>query len=116
MRAIPILTALLLAGCVTKPPPEIQTKIVNVAVPVPCKVNIGPDPAYPDTDADLAKVPYPAAVTLLAANPLDPKALNQMGENMLYLLAHYRAGRDLRIAREAKKQAALDECGKDISR
>lgn len=103
-----------LSGCAGQTPPEIQTQIVKVEVPVPCLVNIGPDPTYPDTDAELAKIPYPNAAASLAKNPLDHTALNQVGENMLFVVTHYRAGRDLRAARDAKKQAALDECAKPI--
>lgn len=105
-----------LAGCAgqTPPPPEIQTQIVKVEVPIPCPVNIGPDPDYPDTDVELAKIPYPGAAALLQKNPLSPIALKQVGENVLFIVTHYRAGRDLRAARDAKKQAALDECAKPI--
>jgi hypothetical protein len=101
---------LLLAGCGTRPP-EIQTVEVKVEVPIPCKVNLGPEPVYGDSDADLAKIPYPAASAVLLVRPLDPVALKQMGENLLYIIARYRGGRDVRAARDLKKQAALDKCG-----
>ena len=111
MKYIPLATILLCAGCAAQPP-EIQTQIVKVEVPVPCKVNVGPDPAYSDTDAELSKVPYPNAVMAYVANPADPTALKQMGENMLFIISHYRAGRGERIARDAQKQTAIDSCGK----
>ena len=111
MKSLAFATILLLAGCATKPEPEIITQPVNVMVPVPCKVDLEADPVYPDSDAELANVPYPGASALLAANPLNPAALNQMGADLLYLVAHYRAGRDMRAARDAQKQAALDKCG-----
>lgn len=101
-----------LSACAEKPLPEIQTQTVNVEVPVPCTPKIGPEPAYPDTDAILAKVPFPGAPAALLATPTNPVALSQMGQNLLYLIAHYRAGRDLRAARDAVKQAALDGCAK----
>jgi hypothetical protein len=103
---------LLLAGCTTKPA-EIQTVTVKVEVPVPCKVNLGTDPAYPDGDAELAKIPFPRAEALLLANPVNPVALQQVGSNLLYLISHYRAGRNMRAARDVQKQVALDKCGEN---
>lgn len=58
------LGALLLGGCAGGPPPlppepVIQTKEVNVAVPVPCAAlaKLGEEPSYADTDTALAAAP-----------------------------------------------------------
>ncbi len=39
-----------------EPIPIVETKEVKVAVPVPCKAlaSLGPEPAYPDSDAAIA--------------------------------------------------------------
>lgn len=79
---------LVLAACsATAPEPRIETKIVEVAVPVPCKPNLGPDPVYPDTDEALRSAP-----------------------NLFERVKLLAAGRLMRIARDAEKSAALDKC------
>jgi hypothetical protein len=61
VRGLNILTAALsLTGCATptgpRPEPEVRTVEVKVTVPVPCKAleQLGPEPAYADTDAAIA--------------------------------------------------------------
>jgi hypothetical protein len=87
-RAIICLGLLALAACTTTPPaPQIVTKTVQVAVPVACKPAVGPEPAYPDTDAAL-------------------KAAPDVYQRVKLLVA----GRLERIAREAELTAALGAC------
>lgn len=85
-----IASALALASCAgaPKPPPEPVVQIVEVKLPVPvrCAPDLGPDPAYADTDDALAAVDIFDAVKLLLA------------------------GRGQRIARDAVKTAALEGC------
>lgn len=88
-----ILFALLLASCNTvgKPKPVAEPIVVvqevRVPVAVPCDPDIGPDPAYLDSDAALA-------------------AAGDLFDRVKLLLA----GRGQRIGRDAVKTAALDEC------
>ena len=86
--ALAALAALLLSACVTagaQGPAAVRT--VEVPVPVTCTPALGPEPAYPDTDAALAAAPdLFARVRLLVA------------------------GRLMRIARDAEKTAALAAC------
>jgi hypothetical protein len=81
-----LLICLLLAGCATQAP-VIKTVTVDVPIPVKCAPDVGADPAYPDTDA-----------AILAE------------DNIIGLAKMYRAGRALRIAREAELKAALKGC------
>ena len=86
-----ILSALLLASCgttaTTAPDPVVQVVEVRVPVAVPCDPDIGPDPAYLDSDAALA-------------------AAGDLFDRVKLLLA----GRGQRIGRDAVKTAALDGC------
>lgn len=79
------LIGLFLIGCATMP----HVVNVPVAVVVPCKAaqDLGPDPAYPDTDDALKTAPdvFEAAKLLLE-------------------------GRLMRIQRDAEKTAALNAC------
>jgi len=76
-----------LAACTTTGTPKVETQIVNVPIPVPCKPDLGPEPDYPDTAAALV------GVTDIFA-----------GVQLL------KAGRLMRIAREAELLAALKAC------
>ena len=69
MRNAVMLFALALAACATKPvEPVIRTVEVKVPVPVACAPsNLGPAPAYPDTDQALRAVPGAAERYLLLA-------------------------------------------------
>lgn len=58
-RTLALLCCAALVGCTTtphRPEPEIRTVEVKVATPVPCPAleQLGPEPAYADTDAALA--------------------------------------------------------------
>lgn len=88
-RALLFIMALTLAGCAGGPPldPKIVTQVVDHPVPVRCAPNIGPEPAYPDTDDALRSAPdLFTRVKLLVA------------------------GRGMRIARDVQKSAALAGC------
>lgn len=72
--------------CAT-PEPTIRTVEVKIPVAVPCKVDVGPEPQYVDTDAALKAAPdLFARVKLLVA------------------------GRLQRIQRDLEKSAALKAC------
>ena len=87
-RPVACLGLMALTACATTPPaPQVVTKTVQVAVPVACKPAIGPEPAYPDTDAAL-------------------KAASDVYQRVKLLVA----GRLERIAREAALNAALGAC------
>jgi hypothetical protein len=78
-----------LSACAGGPAPEphIEAVTVPVAVPVRCRPDLGLEPAYPDTEAALRAAPdLYGRVRLLVA------------------------GRLLRIARDARKTAALAAC------
>lgn len=52
--------ALLVAGCATarpEPEPVVRTVEVRVPVPTPCRVDIGPEPDFVDSDDALAAAP-----------------------------------------------------------
>lgn len=88
MTRFALIAALALAGCATTAPePRIETRIVEVPVTVSCRVEIGPDPAYPDSDEALRGAPNLFERTRLLV-----------------------AGRLLRIAREREISAALKAC------
>ena len=92
LRAVVTLLAAgaLAAGCKTTPSePSVRVEKVYVAQPVPCPAlaQLGPEPAYPDTDEAIAAAP---SVGVLA----------QM----------YRAGRLLRTQRLAEFTAAVTAC------
>lgn len=88
--AMLIVSGLVVASCagVPKPPPEPVVQIVEVKVPVPvrCVPDLGPEPAYADTNEALAAADIFEAVKLLLA------------------------GREQRIARDRVKSAGLDGC------
>jgi hypothetical protein len=89
MRLLPIALALALAGCATTGAgvAKVVTREVPVPVPVKCRPNLGPAPAYPDTDQALRAAPdLFGRVQLLAV------------------------GRLQRIAHEAELLAALGAC------
>jgi len=88
----PLLTA---GMCATTPEPTIRTVEVKVPVPVPCKVDVGPEPAYPDTDEALRR--------------RDGETPTAHVVRTTPLLV---AGRMLRIARDIEKSAALEACAK----
>jgi len=87
MRALAILSALLLVSCATTSEPRYVTKEVKVPVPVACAVSPGPDPMYPDSDEALKAAP-----------------------NVLERVKLLAAGRLLRIAREMELKAAVKGC------
>jgi hypothetical protein len=82
-----VLMSLAMSACATTPEPRIVTQEVKVPVPVPCKPNLGPEPAYADTEEAL-------------------KAAPGLYERVQLLLA----GRLQRIARDREKDAALKAC------
>ena len=89
-----ILPALMLSACATvpkQPEPIIKTVEVQVPHPVPCPAlqKLGPEPAYPDTDAALKAAP-----------------------NIFVRVQLLMAGRVLRITRLAAVNDALAECDK----
>lgn len=91
LRLILFTLCFLLAACGgARPPiePIVKTVRVEVPVPVPCAVEVGPRPNYPDTDAALAAAP-----------------------GLLDRVKLLLAGRGMRIAREAEQDAALGACG-----
>lgn len=90
MKYLVIALAVMLASCASTPT-EPHTRIIEKHVPVavPCKVDIGPDPAYPDTDANLK-----AAPDIFEAAKL------------------YVAGRLMRMHREEELKAAHEGCAK----
>lgn len=100
-KAIGICACLLLMGCETTrtPEPVIQIREVKVPVPVACKPDLGAEPVYPDTAAELAKVPYPKDPTL-------PQQVLNLGDQVKKLLK----GRVLRIQRATEYQAAIKGC------
>lgn len=114
MRRTVLLLPILLAACGTPGQPEVKLTPVNVAVPMPCKVDIGADPRYPDTDEALAAVPFPGAGARLLKSPDSVDALKQVSADLLYLMKLYRAGRGMRIARDIRKSAALDGCAAGV--
>jgi hypothetical protein len=76
-----------LTACATASEPTIRTVRVEVPVAVKCATDPGPRPEYPDTDAAIAGAP-----------------------NVFELAKLYRAGRGLRIAREAVLEASVAGC------
>lgn len=88
-----ILSATALAGCATVPKepsePLVRTVEVKVAQPVPCPAlaQLGPEPAYPDTDAAIIAAPSAGARAKL-----------------------YVSGRLMRIQRLAEYSAAALAC------
>jgi hypothetical protein len=91
MKRTALIAVLLLAGCNTtpkvRPEPIVQLVEVKIPVVVACAPDIGPEPVYADTPEAIAAAPdiYARTVLLLV-------------------------GRIQRIARDAVKTAALDEC------
>lgn len=87
--AVLAVAGLLLSGCAHQAGPEakVTTTVREVPVPVPCKADIGPDPAYPDTDAAL-------------------NGVTDVFEGVKIL----KAGRTLRIARLSELADALKGC------
>ena len=81
---------LILTACATASEPRIEVREVRVPVAIKCATDPGPRPEYPDTDAALAAVSGPDAIFRLARL--------------------YRAGRGLRIAREAVLEASVAGC------
>jgi hypothetical protein len=75
------------SGCATSGPPPVQTQRVDVAVPVRCDPDIGPQPAYPDSD-----------VALRAASGLFDRVRLMV------------AGRLMRMEREGELNAGLTAC------
>lgn len=85
-RRLAVLLALLVIGCASSPdtPPSVE---VLIPQPVACAADPGPPPDYPDNDQALAE-----ATDIF------------VGVQLL------KAGRILRIAREAELNAALSAC------
>lgn len=78
---------LVLAACAHTPEPRVITRDVLMPVPVQCRPDLGPEPAYPDTPAALSAAPDIFAVAKL-----------------------YVAGRLMRIARLEEQAVALKVC------
>jgi hypothetical protein len=87
MKALGLAALFLLAACAHKPEPVIRTVTVTVPVAVPCKVNVGPEPEYADTDSALRAAP-------------------DLFSRVKLLLA----GRIQRMQREAELNAAVRAC------
>ena len=93
MKYVTPLMALALSACAHAPTPPLEPQIrtveVKVPTPVPCPAleRLGPEPAYPDTDAAIA-------------------AAGTIGD----LAALYAAGRKLRVQRLAEYFAAKASC------
>jgi hypothetical protein len=80
--------ALLLTACATSAPePIVQMVEVQVPVSVPCNVQVGADPDYPDTDEALKNAPSVMARVQLMVG-----------------------GRLMRIKREVELNAAIAGC------
>lgn len=78
----------LLTACATPQEPQVRVVEKAVPTPVPCiNENLGPAPAYPDTDAALKAAPSPAQRYGLIA-----------------------AGRELRIYRLDELEAVVGAC------
>jgi Fe-S oxidoreductase len=75
------------SACATASEPRIEIREVRVPIPVKCATDPGPRPEYPDTDAAIAGAP-----------------------NVFELAKLYRAGRALRIGREAELEASVAGC------
>ena len=88
-RLAVLFSCAILTGCASTPAPPaaIVTQPVDTPVPVRCAPDLGPEPAYPDTDAALRAAP-------------------DLFRRVQLLVA----GRLLRIARDAEKSAALAQC------
>jgi hypothetical protein len=86
-RLAVIIAGLSVAACQTTAEPRIEVREVRVPVAVKCAIDPGPRPEYPDTDAAIAGAP-----------------------NVFELAKLYRAGRALRIGREAELEAAVSGC------
>ena len=91
MVLVAVAVIAILTSCASTPPPtpRIQTVEVKVAVPVECEAltRLGPEPDYPDSDAEL-------------------KAAPDLFERVKLLLQ----GRYLRLARLAQYEAARASC------
>jgi hypothetical protein len=76
-------------GSVASPPPDpkIEVKTIDTPVAVQCRPDLGPEPAYPDTDAALRAAP-----------------------DLFHRVQRLVAGRLMRIGRDAQKTAALAQC------
>ncbi|ASE39360.1 hypothetical protein [Brevundimonas vesicularis] len=92
-RVATVLVCLLVASCARPPIPEPIVRTVEVAVPIatPCRVSVGPAPAYADS----------------------AEALRQAGD-IFEAMKLRAAGRAQRQAREAVLQAALDGCAGEV--
>jgi hypothetical protein len=86
-RLAVIIAGLSVAACQTTAEPRIEVREVLTPVAVKCATDPGPRPEYPDTDAAIAGAP-----------------------NVFELAKLYRAGRALRIGREAELEAAVSGC------
>lgn len=93
IRRASLLLCCLAAACASAPPPEPVVRTVEVAVPIatPCRVSVGPAPAYADSADALRQ----------AADIFEAMKLRA-------------AGRAQRQAREAVLQAALDGCAGEV--
>lgn len=86
----PVLTA---GSCATTREPQVRPVEVRVPVPVPCVVNIGPEPTYADNDDALRR--------------RDGEAPEAHVIRTFPLLV---AGRLQRIGRDREKSAAIAAC------
>jgi len=93
IRRASLLLCCLVAACASAPTPEPVVRTVEVAVPIatPCRVSVGPAPAYVDSADALRQ----------AADIFEAMKLRA-------------AGRAQRQAREAVLEAALDGCAGEV--
>jgi hypothetical protein len=91
MRPLIILAvALAVTGCASRSavaPDRVSVQTVDVPVAQPCKVDVGPAPAYPDTVAAIEGAP-----------------------DIFERAKLYAAGRLMRISREIVLEAAISAC------
>lgn len=111
-----------LIGCASAPkpqlaqrPPVVDVQTRDVIVRVPCNVDVGATPTFPDTKEALLAAPHPDAEAKLMADPMDAEAFKQVQENLAYrtqLIASSWANKNARIA---TLEGALEACKKPVN-
>lgn len=90
------LTGLMMSACGPRPPDPalgVRTVEVRVPVPAPCDPDLGPDPAYPDPDSVLRRLPG-----------------ETVDQHLGRVIGPLLAGRKLRDQRLREQGAALAAC------